>query len=96
LHWIFDPEAGGELEAVIQFELSGDEARRHLIAIENGMADFAKASQNSPYLTIQTPSGIWRQVSSGKIDGAAAFSKGLYKVTGDFSLLVRLSELFPK
>lgn len=48
-----------------------------------------------PYTTrIETPYSVWRAISRNEISGQDALFQRLYKVLGDFSLMVRWDELF--
>lgn len=50
---------------------------------------------SAPYTTrIETPYSVWRSISHGEISGQKALSQRLYKVLGDFSLMLRWDELF--
>lgn len=48
-----------------------------------------------PYTTkIETPYALWRSISRGEISGQDALYQGLYKVLGDFSLMLKWDDLF--
>ncbi len=48
-----------------------------------------------PYTTrIETPYSIWRSISRGEISGQDALYQRLYKVLGDFNLMIKWNELF--
>jgi len=48
-----------------------------------------------PYTTrIETPYSLWRSISRGEIAGQEALFQRLYKVLGDFSLMLKWDELF--
>ncbi len=90
----FNPEAAGELTADIQFCLTGEEPGDYFLHIENGECKFSVGTAEKPNLTIYTASEIWKAISTGELDGQAAFMSGKYKVKGDFSLLMKLDKLF--
>lgn len=49
----------------------------------------------SPYTTrIETPYSVWRSISRNEISGQDALFQRLYKVLGDFSLMLKWDELF--
>lgn len=44
--------------------------------------------------TIETPVSVWRSIAAGEIRGDEAMMQGLYRVTGDFSLMLKWDEHF--
>ena len=49
----------------------------------------------APYTTrIETPYSVWRSISRGEISGQDALFQRLYRVLGDFSLMMKWDELF--
>jgi hypothetical protein len=88
---LFDPAAAGDLEATIQFEISGAEPGVYRLRISDGTCTFGTGQSVEPTLTIATPSEVWARVSSREISGRDALLDGLYEVRGDASLLARLS-----
>ncbi len=43
---------------------------------------------------IETPLSVWRSIAAGEIRGDEALMKGLYKVKGDFNLMLRWNDYF--
>ena len=43
---------------------------------------------------IETPFSVWNDVATGKISGEDAMMKGLYKVKGDFDLMIHWNKYF--
>ena len=44
--------------------------------------------------TIRVASTVWRDIGSGKLDGVDSLMHGLYRVEGDFSLMMKFGEIF--
>ncbi len=91
---VFDPAAAGDLEATIQFDVSGTESGVYHLEISGGACTFGNGPSVDPTLTIATPSEVWARISAGEISGREALLEGLYEVHGDASLLTRLDQLF--
>jgi hypothetical protein len=90
----FDPSSAGDLKAVIQFEVSGQEPGVYHLRIDSGRCSFHVGSASDPTMTIKTPSDIWLQISRGERTGQEALLEGLYLVEGDSSLLMQFNTLF--
>ena len=44
--------------------------------------------------TIRVSSTLWRDIGSGKVDGVDSLMNGLYRIEGDFSIMMKFSEIF--
>jgi putative sterol carrier protein len=92
----FDSEAAGNTRATIQFKFSGEVEGDCHFKIENGKIQAAQGLAEKPDLTIEAPFNVWLDIMTGKADGQQMFMEQKYKVAGDFSLLLRMSQLFGK
>ncbi len=82
------------MTAVIQFRVTGEEPGDYYLQIANGRCAFHEGIADAPAMSINTPSEIWLAVSRGEMDGQMAFMQQKYTVEGDFSLLLKMNELF--
>ncbi len=92
----FNPQAAGDLQAVVQFEVSGSESFTTHLVMAEGKCRFVEGPAPSPNLVIKTPAEVWLAIAKGELDGQAAFMGGKYTVTGDITLLMRFKELFSR
>jgi multimeric flavodoxin WrbA/putative sterol carrier protein len=90
----FNPEAPGDLKAVIQFEVTGKQAGNWFLSIENGKCTYHEGKANSSNLTIKTPSEVWLAIANKEMDGQQAFMEGKYTAAGDMGLLMQMKSLF--
>ena len=90
---IYNPKAVPGLKAVVQFNL--DDEKYYLIINENECTAY-NGLYPEPTLTIISSKDVWMKISSGKISGAAAFMKKLFKVEGDMSLLIKMNKMFSR
>lgn len=90
----FDAQAAGDLKAVIQFQVSGEEEFSAHLEISGGTCRFQEGEAKDPNLVIHTPASVWLGIATGEIDGQSAFMSGRYRAEGDLTLLMRMSELF--
>jgi putative sterol carrier protein len=91
---VFDPAAAGNLQASIQFLISGDEGGQWLLSISEGKCEVREGRIPDPSLTIEASAELWVKMARGEIDRPKALMQGMYKVQGDFSLLSRMPQLF--
>ena len=90
----FNAEAAGDLQAVIQFEIGGEEPGQYYLQIAEGRCVAFEGKHPSPMLIIHTPSEVWMAISRGELDGTQAMMQGKYTVDGDLGLLMRFNDLF--
>ena len=90
----FKAEAAGDLKAVIQFEITGEENFLSHLSIANGRCAYQEGPAENPNLVIKTPAGVWLKISRGELSGQKAFMEGRYKAEGDLNLLLKFSRLF--
>jgi putative sterol carrier protein len=90
----FNPEAAGELDAVIAFLVSGAENFEAYLVMQAGSCRLENASPRQPDLTIRTPAAIWLAVTRRELDGQEAFFQKAYLVEGDVGLLIRMKAIF--
>ncbi len=91
---VFNAEVAGDMTADIQFHVSGTETGDYYLHIAGGTCAFHEGVTATPQLTIHTPAEVWVAVSNGELDGQQAFMQSKYRVEGDFSLLMKLNDLF--
>jgi multimeric flavodoxin WrbA/putative sterol carrier protein len=90
----FQPEAAGDLEAKLQFEVHGEENFVSNLKIAKGTCTYQEGPADKPNLVIKTPADVWLKISRGELSGQKAFMEGRYKVEGDMTLLLKLNRLF--
>jgi Uncharacterized conserved protein len=90
----FNAEAAGDLQAVIQFDIGGEEPGQYYLQIAEGRCVAFEGKHPSPTLTIHAPSEVWMAISRGELDGTQAMMQGKYSIEGDLNLLIRFNELF--
>jgi putative sterol carrier protein len=90
----FNPGEAGDLEAVIQFRVAGENPDNYYLHIASRNCVAYEGEHPDPTLTINTPAGVWMAISRGEMDGATALMTGKYSVKGDMGLLMRFNKLF--
>jgi putative sterol carrier protein len=90
----FHAEAAGNLTSVYQFEITGQEEFVAHLVISDGKCVFHEGPHEKPAMVIKSPADVWLAISTGELDGRAAFLSGRYRVEGNIALLMRLKDLF--
>ncbi len=91
----FDPQAGKDLTAVIQLNVSGQEPGFWHFVLDKGQCSLGEGKARTPVdLTISVPSEVWLRIMRGELNGAEAFLTGQAAAEGDFGLLMRFGALF--
>lgn len=91
---VFDPEAAGDLSALIAFDVYGAETFRAFLLIDNGTCSLLQEPPRQPDLTIETPASVWLSISRRELDGQKAFMEQAFKATGNLGILLNLSRIF--
>lgn len=90
----FLPEKAGDLDAVIQYHLSGEEAGDWIIIIKDGACQVAEGVAETPRMTLSADSQDYKDVILGKLNGMTAFMTGKLKLAGDLNLAMKFADYF--
>jgi putative sterol carrier protein len=90
----FNAEAAGDLEAVVQFDITDEEPGDYYLTISEGICKAYEGKHEEPTVTIKTPADVWLKISRGEMNGASAFMMGKFKVSGKMDLLMKMAKLF--
>ncbi len=90
----FQPSAAGDLDAVLQFNLTGDVAGDFYATIKGGTCTATEGKSPNPTTTFTAAGADWLDLVQGKADGMSLFMQGKLSVEGDMGLAMRLQSLF--
>ena len=90
----FNQTESNGLDAIYQFEISGEEDFTAHLKICKGTCTYHAGPADHPNVIVKTPADVWLAISKGELDGQQAFMSGRYQVEGDLSLLMKLRSLF--
>ncbi len=82
------------LDAVIQYDLSGDGGGSHCVTIKDGACQVTPGAHASPSMTVTMASSDFADLIDGKLDGMSAFMSGKLQIGGDMGLAMKLQSLF--
>jgi putative sterol carrier protein len=90
----FLPDKAAGLEAVIQYNFTGDEAGDYIITIKNGACTVCEGIAENPTMTLTADGVYFGNVLLGKEDGMKGFMMGKLKLAGDLNLAMKLTSFF--
>ncbi|HOB87827.1 MAG TPA: SCP2 sterol-binding domain-containing protein [Bacillota bacterium] len=88
-----DPAKIGNLNAVFQFELTGDDGGTFHAKVADGKAEVVEAAHDNPNVTIIMAAEDFLKLAEGKLNPTSAFMSGKLKIKGDMSLALKLQSL---
>jgi len=91
----FNPTAAQGLDAVFQFEITGDGGGNWTVAVKDGACEITEGTHDAPTTTLTMSGETWLAMVNGELNGMQAFMSGQLKVSGDIMLANRIPELFP-
>lgn len=90
----FRPEKAEGVDAVIQFDITGNEIFQGYLTIKDGQCTYTEGLAANPTLTIKTPADVWVKMLTGELNPQTAFFKRMYQAQGDMSLFMRMGQMF--
>ena len=91
-----DTAKAGTTNAVVQFDLSGDNGGKWWLKIHDGTAEAGKGEIDNPNLTLLASAEDYVKIALGQMDGTAAFMQGKLKIKGDMGLAIKFQTLFKR
>src|SRR5687768_15292413 len=89
----FDAAAWGSQNAVLQFNISGDDGGNWTATINDGKIAVEQGSTDKPDMTVTTSSQDMLGMVSGDLNPVSAFMQGKVRIDGDMSLAMKLQGL---
>lgn len=81
------------MNAIYQFDLSGDGGGIFHIKVADGAAEVAEGASDDANITITMSADDFASLLEGKLNATSAFMAGKLKVKGDMSLAMKLQSL---
>lgn len=87
-------DAAAGMDAVFQYNLTGDGAAQAYSHIRNGTCEVTGGEHPMPAVTVTMAAADFVELSHGRLDGIMAFMTGKLKATGDLGLASKMQKLF--
>ena len=92
----FNPDAAGDLDAVIQFVLTGEGGGDYFAAIRERSCTLGNGRHPNPTLTFKMSAATYIDMVMGRETGQAAFFKRKLTFSGPLSLVVKVHTFFSR
>jgi putative sterol carrier protein len=89
----FDPSKASGLNAVIQFDLSGDNGGAYWLRFADGKAETGVGQAENPRMTLKAKADDFLGMLDGSVNPMQAFMTGKIKIQGDTGLAMKLMPL---
>ena len=86
----FNAATAGDINATVQFKLSGDNGGNWYLSIANGQVEVKEGLADSPKAAIIMDSNDFVAMSTGQLNAMAAFMSGKIRVEGDLGTVMKL------
>ncbi|MFP3927282.1 MAG: SCP2 sterol-binding domain-containing protein [Desulfobacteraceae bacterium] len=90
----FDPERAKGLDAVFQFEITGEGGGSWHVVVQDGACRVERGTHSAPRVTLTMSAEDWLAMINRELNGMKAFMMGKLKVSGDLMLAQRIYDLF--
>ncbi len=91
-----NPDEAKDLNATIQFHVSGENGGDWNLTIAGRQCQFASGVVADPTLKINTPANVWLKIARKEMNGAMALMTGKYKASGKITLLMKMDKIFSR
>lgn len=88
-----NPEGIKGLQAIYQFELSGDDGGTYQIKFDANRVEYAEGTPHDPKCTLLLSDSNFIKLVNGELNPTAAFMMGKLKVKGDIALSLKLQNI---
>ncbi len=90
----FRPEKAAGVNAVIQYDISGEGGGSWYATIKDGACTVTAGPASTPNLTLTISGQDWLDMLAGKLNPQMAFMSGKLKLKGDMGLAMKIGGMF--
>jgi putative sterol carrier protein len=91
----FNAGAAKGMQAVYQFDLTGDDGAKYNFVVNDGNLEVNEGSHEKPNITVTMAGPDFISMTTGKLNPQMAFMSGKLKIAGDMGLAMKMQTLFP-
>ncbi|MFN2189044.1 MAG: SCP2 sterol-binding domain-containing protein [Candidatus Promineifilaceae bacterium] len=90
----FNAQKAGDMDAVVQFDLSGEDGGQWFVTISEGTCTVEEGTTDEPKATIRMKASDYVDMIAGRLDPMTAFIQQKVKVQGDLNTVMKFQTLF--
>jgi putative sterol carrier protein len=90
----FDPSKVGDLDAVVQINITGEKGGNWIITIKNQRMDIAEGTTPSPAIALKMGDNDFLNLVNGKLNAVKAFMTGRLEFKGSMSTGLKLMSIW--
>lgn len=93
----FRPEKADGARALVQFALSGEDAGRYWVQVQDGACRTGEGdAPGTPDATVAASARDWLRITNGELNPIVASVMGRVKIDGDMSAALKIAGAFPR
>lgn len=90
----FDASKAGDMNATVQFDLSGEDGGQWYVVVADGACDVEQGAAESPTATIRMDADDYADLVAGDLNAMEAFMQQKIRVEGDLNTVMKFQTLF--
>ena len=91
---VFNAEKAGDMDAVVQFDLTGEGGGQWYVTVSEGVCSVDEGTIEEPKATIRMEAPDYVEMIAGRLDPMTAFIQQKVKVEGDLNTVMKFQTLF--
>jgi putative sterol carrier protein len=90
----FQPDKAEGVDAIFQFDLTGDGGAKYWVKVQNQQAEVHEGEHDSPTMVLTSSADDYIGIVNGELAPMTAFMQGRVRVKGDMGLAMKLQAMF--
>ncbi|HJL70786.1 MAG: SCP2 sterol-binding domain-containing protein [Anaerolineales bacterium] len=90
----FLPDQAGDMDSVIQMDLSGDDGGQWTLLVKDGALSITAGAHADADMTMSMQASDWLGIANGAANSMALFMQGKIRVSGDMGIAMKMQTMF--
>ena len=92
----FDPEAAGDWEAKVQYNVEGEGGGNWTVAVSGGACSVTEGIVDDATATVETDVETWVGIAAGTVEPTTAFMTGKVRISGNMADVMKSQKVFKR